>query len=80
MRAQKQFRVRDAAVLLGLTKNQVYNLIKHKQLGTSGRRPLRVNLDAIQKYLIKKFPVLVWFIPDTLLGRNKTKSYLLKSR
>ena len=74
MKTQKQFRIKDCAVMLGLTKNQVYNLVKTNRIKASGTSPLRVNLDGIQNYLMKKIPVLVWYIPNTTVGRKKRKS------
>jgi len=65
MIAQRFYKIRDAAVLLGLTQNQVYNLVKNSKIKSSGTNPIRVSLTSIQKYLVRKIPMLIWYVNDS---------------
>ncbi len=64
MIAQRFYKIRNAAVLLRLTQNQVYNLVKNNEIKSSGTHPVKVSLSSIQKYLVRKIPMLIWYLHD----------------
>ena len=60
----RSFRVKRVAELLGLSTYQVYQLIKNRKLTPSGRRPMRISLQELRRYLLERQPVLVFLFHD----------------
>ena len=52
----RSFRVKRVAELLGLSTYQVYQLIKNRKLTPSGRRPMRISLQELRRYLLERQP------------------------
>ena len=70
----RSFRVKRVAELLGLSTYQVYQLIKNRKLTPSGRRPMRISLQELRRYLLERQPVLVFLFHDLECQINKSLS------
>jgi len=70
----RSFRVKRVAELLGLSTYQVYQLIKNRELIPTGRKPLRISLHELRRYLVEKQPVLVFIFHDLMCQVYKNPS------